>query len=371
VRPSGSLPTSPDVFAVEDTSAQVVWHRLAPGEHRVEAGDASVVIEGDGHPAAVTLEGLPPGSSVDLVVDGQRAGTIATLRPPPGAELCRLATVSDLHIGEGRTFGILPTVHDHRTEGESPVVRATKAAGRELVGWGAELLVAKGDITHHGRAPEWLYAADLLRDVGIPVVATTGNHDGRTRGIEAKVLLGDLGIELAWHGIAVRDLPGIRVIVVDTRLGWQNGTFRYSGDAAVEAAAASTSPVLVALHHDLPRLPFPTHWPPGVFGPESGRFLRALAEANPNALVTSGHSHRNRRHKRHGLVLTEVGSPKDHPGVWGGYVVHEGGIRQVVRRIEDADVLRWTEATGDALFGVWGRYAPGRRRNRCFTHQWR
>jgi hypothetical protein len=34
----------------------------------------------------------------------------------------------------------------------------------------------------------------------------------------------------------------------------------------------------------------PTHWPPGVLGPASGRFLRALAEANPQAVVTSGHT---------------------------------------------------------------------------------
>jgi predicted phosphodiesterase len=317
----------------------------------------------------VTLRGLPTGADLDLVVDGNRAGRIRTLTSPPGRELCRLATLSDLHIGEGRTFGVLPTVRDHRADGETPVVRATRAAGRELARWGAQLLVAKGDLTHHGRTPEWRYAGDILGEVGVPVVGTLGNHDGRTDGIDAKAIMAEVGIELAVRGVAVRDLPGVRVIVADTRLGRHRGTFGFSGDAALEAADTPT-PVLLAIHHDLPRLPVPTHWPPGVLGPESGRFLRALHEANPNVLVTSGHTHRNRRHRVHGVVVTEVGSPKDHPGGWGGYVVHEGGIRQVVRRVEEPDVLRWTEATADALFGIWGRYAKGRLAGRCFVHRW-
>ena len=86
--------------------------------------------------------------------------------------------------------------------------------------------------------------------------------------------------------------------------------------------------------------------------------------------VTSGHTHRHRR-RRHGTaVITEVGSPKDFPGTWAGYVVHEGGIRQVVRRIARPDVLRWTERSAAAAFGLWCRWSPGTLDDRCFAHTW-
>jgi hypothetical protein len=70
------------------------------------------------------------------------------------------------------------------------------------------------------------------------------------------------------------------------------------------------------------------------------------------------------------VLVTEVGSVKDHPGTWAGYVVHEGGIRQVVRRVMAPDVLGWTEATKRALFGVWGRWSPGSLDDRCISHPW-
>jgi hypothetical protein len=87
-------------------------------------------------------------------------------------------------------------------------------------------------------------------------------------------------------------------------------------------------------------------------------------------VITSGHTHRHRARRRGPLLLTEVGSPKDYPGTWAGYVVHEGGIRQVVRRVAAPDAIRWTEATKRALFGIWGRWSPGRLEDRCLTHVW-
>lgn len=317
------------------------------------------------------MDGLPPGTTLDVVVDGRRATTLRTLVPPPGRELGRIATISDTHVGDGSTFGILPKVRDHLGGGDPPVVRATRAAVGELTEWGAELLVAKGDLTHHGRHEEWARVADLLAATGLPVIATVGNHDVGSRAVAGGPLLAARGVELAQGDIVVRDVPGLRVIAADaTRPAHHPGSFRAIGDALLAAAAEAPGPVLVAMHHQLHRLPFPTHWPPGVLGPESGRFLRRLADANPNVIVTSGHTHRHRARQMRGVLLTEVGSPKDFPGGWAGYVVHEGGIRQVVRRVADPDVLRWTEATAAALFGIWGRWSPGRLSDRCFTHEW-
>ena len=70
--------------------------------------------------------------------------------------------------------------------------------------------------------------------------------------------------------------------------------------------------------------------------------------------ITSGHTHRHRRWAHAGVTTTQVGSISDHPGVWAGYVVHESGMRQVVRRIAQPDVLPWSERARDAALGAWG-----------------
>ena len=319
----------------------------------------------------MAIDGLHPDTALDVAVDGRRRARTRTLPPPPGRELTRIATVSDVHVGDGWSFGMLPTVHDRRPGPETPVVRASRAAVEELTAWRPALLVAKGDLTHHGHADEWRGVADLLTGTGLPVVATVGNHDVTSGAVDGRPAMTDAGVELALRGVVVRDLPGIRVVAVDATMpGRHAGSFRASGAALLEAVGDTDGPVLVAVHHQFQRLPFPTHWPPGVLGPESGRFLRKLARANRNVVVTSGHTHRNRVRPLHGVLVTEVGSPKDHPGAWGGYVVHEGGIRQVVRRVTRPDAVRWTEDTRRALFGIWGRWSPGRLEDRCFTHHW-
>jgi hypothetical protein len=69
-------------------------------------------------------------------------------------------------------------------------------------------------------------------------------------------------------------------------------------------------------------------------------------------------------------VVAEVGSPQDFPGTWTGYVVHEGGIRQVVRRVAAPEAMAWTESTKGCFAGLWGRWSPGTLPQRCFTHPW-
>ncbi len=68
--------------------------------------------------------------------------------------------------------------------------------------------------------------------------------------------------------------------------------------------------------------------------------------------------------------MTQVGSTHDYPGTWAGYVAHDGGLRQVVRRIVAPDAIAWTERTRHVLFGLWGRWSPGRLQDRCFTLRW-
>ena len=95
-----------------------------------------------------------------------------------------------------------------------------------------------------------------------------------------------------------------------------------------------------------------------------------LGAAHPHAFVTSGHTHRHRRWGRAGVVVTQVGATKDFPGVFAGYVVHEGGMRQVVRRIARPDVIAWTDHSRIAAYGAWEHAAPGRLDARCFNVAW-
>jgi hypothetical protein len=182
--------------------------------------------------------------------------------------------------------------------------------------------------------------------------------------------LAAVGIPLVTDDVAIRDLPGIRVVVADATVPQRHhGSFRHAGGAILDAVADAPGPALLAVHHQLHPIPVLTHWPPGILG--GNRFLRAIVAANPDTLVTSGHTHRHRRRRVGPVVVTEVGSPKDHPGTWAGYAVHEGGIRQVVRRTADPRTLAWTEQTKRALLGIWGRWSPGRLPDRCFSHAWR
>jgi hypothetical protein len=87
-------------------------------------------------------------------------------------------------------------------------------------------------------------------------------------------------------------------------------------------------------------------------------------------LVSSGHAHRHRRRQVDGIEVTEVGSPKDYPGTWAGYVIYERGIRQVVRRISAPEAIDWTEYTGRAVGGAWRLWSPGRLESRCFEMPW-
>jgi predicted phosphodiesterase len=361
------------VFAVEDTAIELDWRHLARGEHTVEVGGHMVVVEGHAEAAAVWIDGLEPATEVEVVLDGQVAARTRTLTSPPGPLLARIATIGDLHVGDGWTFGVLPTLRHPGGAADPVVERCLRAALEEIGAWAPDLLVVKGDITHHGTDAEWARAAVILgafhAETGIPLVATIGNHDvpaGPTLGTEH---LGRHGIELVAGGVAVRDLPGIRVVIGDATVHRRHhGSFRRVGDDILDALAGAQGPALLAVHHQLHPVPVLSHWPPGIR--EGDRFARRIAVANPDTLVTSGHTHRHRRRNVGPVVITEIGSPKDHPGTWGGYAVHEGGIRQVVRRTAAPDVIAWTEATGRALLGAWGRWSPGRLGDRCFVHVW-
>lgn len=348
-------------FAVDAGGCQLVWRSLPAGRHRLGVGPRSIEVAGDGGPGAVWVDGLPPDSVLPLTVGGRPAGEVRTRPALGGGVVARVATVSDLHLGQA-AIGRLP-----RLTG-LPHHRCLAAALGEIVAWGADLLVVKGDVTEAGRPREWEDAVGLLAATGLPVVVTLGNHDVREADrCDPRPIVAGAGLTLTpAGGVEVRDLPGLRVVVGDTTSPDRNiGTFGHIGDDVVAAVEDATGAVLVAVHHHLQPLPLPHHWPPGIPSPQARRLAARLAAAGQPVILSSGHTHRHRA-RRYGTVrATEVGSVKDYPGVWAGYEAHPGGLRQVVRRVGAPDVLRWTDRTAATALGLWGRWSPGRLENRC------
>lgn len=358
---------------MEDTAAQLCWRSLPPGMVTIEAADASITVVGGTGPGAATLAGLPAGTGLDLTisVEGRRSrvARFTTLVPPPGRLLARFATVNDLHIGE-RNFGLVLRMREEG-DGEPYPFRCARAALAEALAWGAEAIVAKGDLTYSGRPWQWDDVGELLGGMSVPVYATLGNHDVGRRAIDGRPILADHGVQIGDQPWAV-DLPGIRLVIANTEVPrHSHGEIGAEQRARIaELLADSPGPAFLAMHHYLQRFKRPNVYPAGIPGPMASDLLRAVVSANPATVVTSGHSHRHRRHRHGPLVVSEIGSTKDYPGAWAGYAVHEGGIRQVVRRVAEPSAIAWTERTRRAVGGIWGLWSPGLRSHRCFTHRW-
>ncbi len=407
------------VFAVDDCSAQLTWSVSPPSGLVLQVGDMAVrplasppaevavgrplsagekggwVRHGTGRywsgrrlldpafpggPGSVVIDGLAPATEYEVMASaaGVAKHVVArfrTLRPPDGGLLTKFATVSDLHIGE-RRFGVAGRLHDpNEPAGPEPYpARALQAAMEEAAAWGAQLIVAKGDLTNLTTPTEVRDAGHLLANGPIPVEALLGNHDNNAR-VNVRALLSSSGINVPWQPWA-RDLEGIRLVLASTDHGkarYHRGQLRASTARKIaQLVSDAGGAAWVGLHHPPERYPFPTVYPPGIPFGESRFFFEELARvgAAGRTFVSCGHRHRNRSYLYRGVVVTEVGSTKDYPGVWAGYKVFEGGILQVVRRVARPDVLSWTESTRRAMNGQWGRWSPGRLRDRCLVHTW-
>jgi predicted phosphodiesterase len=372
-----SPPRRPWIFAVEDTTIQVTWPSLPVGPIRVRAADSEVEVDSDGGPGAVVLDGLPPGSDLELRIDGDaipdrwRRQRFTTLLPPPGEELARFATISDMHVGEV-TFGVSAALLEQPVPDEAHPVRATRAALDALAAWGAETVVVKGDLTHDGRAKDWDRIGQLLVDAPVRAEVLLGNHDhyGPLGEPVPSLALRPFGIDPV-HRAAPISMPGLNLVLVDTTIPTAKpGAVAPVQAEVVELLRSSPLPAFLALHHHGERRAVPMFLPRGIPRHEMDAFVDAVRWARPATMITSGHTHRHRRRQVGSVVLTEVGSTKDFPGTWAGYAVHEGGIRQVVRRVDPPDLLRWTDHSARAAGGAWGIWAPGVRSHRCFSHTW-
>ncbi|MCB1014061.1 MAG: metallophosphoesterase family protein [Acidimicrobiales bacterium] len=366
------------VFAVDQDAVQVAWGRLGPGRVELAVGDDAVELHTDGGPGVRSFRGLTPDTpgAVVLAGDGVPGGRIElpfrTLAALPGPERYRFATVSDTHIG-CRTYGMFHTMREKPQPDEPYTVRMARAAFAEAAAWGAERLVAKGDVTHHGEVDNWLRFRDLLDEAGLVADAVPGNHDVEARReIDPNDALEKIGLAPIPDGVRWFDVPALRIVLLDsTRLGDRRGRVDHLHEGLREAVSSTSLPVWIGLHHHLEPLRWSYFYPPGVRGRHTSRFLDEIVAGNPNAFVTSGHTHRNRKRQVGGVVLTEVGSPQDYPGTWAAYTVHDAGIRQVTWRTEDPSCTPWIEYSRRAAGTLWGRWSPGRLDQRSFNHRWR
>ncbi len=378
-----------DIFAIEPTAAQLTWSSTGEGALDVELeGRAPVRLDQanqSGGPGAFELVDLSPDQTyrVRLRRDGEVVATRSfhTPTPPPGDELFRFATISDLHLGRGNRAYRTPTIRREvpeprhapdtvELEGDRQF-RAARAAISEAIGWGAQLLVVKGDLCDESVDWIWDQAATLLADLPIPVVILPGNHDtGALRVVEPEVAAAERGLRVV-RGVGHLDVPGLRIVLADSTNpgnGW-GSVARHAVEVA-ELAAAADGGVFVATHHHAQRFRVPLFWPHGIPGPDANEFAKTVVAANPAVLVSSGHTHRCRRRVVEGLTWTEVAATNHFPGVWAGYTLHEGGIAQSVRRISEPEPMRWIEGTRHVLGGAWALWSTGTLSDRCFDLSW-
>ena len=365
-----------EAFTAEDTVAQIVWRRLPPGNLVAVAHHRSGSIEhplGDaGEPGAAELDGFEPASTTDveLFVDGAPTAKcqVTTAAPIDAGPVVKIATISDLHLGE-TGFGLIKQLREPDGIISYPL-RCALAAAREAETWGAELLVIKGDITDMARPAEWNLFDEFLAAVSIPVTAVPGNHD--TVATPGSL---DAAEELQRRGLFPEpvhsvDLANARVVLADSTVSSHSwGRLGCRRDELIDAVSTDM-PALLFTHHHLENHISPWFWPLGVQRFDNARLVRELASTNPDLLISSGHTHRTRARVEAGVAITEVGSTKDGPGVWAGYVIHASGVRQIVRRIAEPSCVAWTERTHTAVGGIWGRWSPGRVADRSLTHSW-
>lgn len=357
---------------------QIVWGDLPAGEISAEAiGPGPSVVRRAAHPGgpgAIELHGLLPDSAYEIAVsvgNTSRQLTARTLAPPPGPELHRFATISDLHLGSDH-FGASKHMTDRSQHPDPFALRSASDAIDAAVAWGAEHIIIKGDAAHHGRSEDFDLLGRLVdRHATVSFALLPGNHDTDQRSIPLPRAVGERALRYEPH-VSHLDRPGVRIVLGNTTIpGEGPGTLATVGDDLLTAAAEADGPgVFVAVHQQLQTSDPNRYWPPGIPSNQSDTFLDQLDQRRPGAVVTSGHTHRNRSRHHGSVLVTEVAATHHWPGVWAGYVVHEGGIRQVVRRIVGSEIIEWHEYSKNAVGSLWGRYAPGRLDQRCLVHHW-
>jgi 3',5'-cyclic AMP phosphodiesterase CpdA len=190
-----------------------------------------------------------------------------------------LAQISDTHIRGGlREDGFEPSAD----------LRRALASIREF---GADAIVATGDLANDARADEYAVLAGLLADAPAPLFLVPGNHDDPSliRGaFPAHLYLPREG-PLSY---AIEDFP-VRLVAIDQIVfGETHGDFTPEHARWLEATlvAAPAKPTIIALHHP----PFHTHdrLLDSIGLAHAERLAEIVARHRQVGLVLGGHHHR-------------------------------------------------------------------------------
>lgn len=328
------------------------------GMELTTVADDEVVFHHDGRPKR--YPGLEPDTAYTL--EDREVRTL----PRPGELLSTFCTVNDVHFGEtecGVLEGIPGGPIFRSSPDEEPYVRMmNRHAVAEIQALDPDAVVVKGDLTTRGTLDEFREFTDTYAPLEDRLHIVRGNHDayhGETFAADAPFRV---------------DLPGVTLAVIDTTLpghtpgGVDSGTVDWLDQLGAEA----DRPVLIFGHHHA-WSPDSTSRPDDYFGinPDDSEKLVEVVARHPRlAGYFAGHTHRNRvrRFSATGDVpWVEVGTLKDFPGAWAEYRVFEGGILQVVRRVNHPDALAWTEKTRGMFGGLYPDYAFGALDERCFV----
>ena len=247
----------------------------------------------------------------------------------------RILHVSDLHTG----------AHEER-DVEQALARLVERTEPQLV-------VASGDLAHHGRRGELQLAESLLRSLGPPVLAVPGNHDVPSS--LARFVRPWREFERVWETTEpVASLPGLLVVGLNSARPFRQQGGALSGAqlarAAERLAAAEDGDLRVAvLHHHLLGAP----WRARRKRPVSrrNRVLRALVEAGAD-LILAGHIHQAAVSERHEF---EVVGDEARTAV---VAIAPGLGRPRPRRLGEARGLLLHEADAEAIAVrtyVWAR----------------
>lgn len=190
-----------------------------------------------------------------------------------------VAQISDMHIrAAAREDGFDPS---------ADLVRAL-AAIREF---GADVIIATGDLANDAQADEYQALAALIADPPAPIFLVPGNHDDPAlmrAALPSHTYLPPSGA----LSYTVEDYP-VRIVAVDQIVqGETGGDFTEAHAAWLEhtLSAAPAKPTLVALHHP----PFPTHdmLLDTIALAHQERFAAVIARHPQVQLIVCGHHHR-------------------------------------------------------------------------------
>ncbi len=246
-------------------------------------------------------------------------------RDPP-----KVIVLSDLHM-------VAP---GERIIGLDPHARLTACLDRVLADHpDAHCMVLTGDLTHHGTAAEYRRLRTVLAEIPMPVLPMIGNHDRREI---FHAHFPEAPATAAGFVQAIRDLPGHRLITLDTVDGPLTDAGAFCADrlrwlAAALAAADGRQPVVFA------------HHPPMMLGIPGMDAIR-LQDGAPlldllrdhGAHLICGHVHRTISGTARGVPFTIYKSPChqgpldlavpdaslsiDEPGAFGVLLLMPGGV---------------------------------------------